>query len=57
MKHIEILVFDHRGAIVDIDDASVVKAFIGIPQGKQHFQDVWDFARTIRQGCEVWILK
>lgn len=31
MKHIEILVFDHIGAIVDIDDASVVKAFIGIP--------------------------
>lgn len=31
MKHIEILVFDHRGAIVDLDDASVVKAFIGIP--------------------------
>lgn len=31
MKQTKTLVFDHRDAIVDMDDASVVKAIIGIP--------------------------
>ena len=37
MKQIETLVFDYGGAIVNIDDASVVKA-IRHAWGKQHFK-------------------